>query len=155
MSSVGNVQRITFDLDEQVRALALAKPEKILNVLLIEDSLSDGILTRKSLDRMDTPFRLSLLRKGEDVLPWLLSPDNPKPDLILLDLGLPGMTGFEVLEKLMWESTRLRAIPIVILTGHDEFKYVCNTHKLCIMDYIGKPCSDAKMRRIVDMVRAF
>lgn len=129
-----------------------------LNILLIEDVASDALMTRITLDATKVPFLLSKMHRGDEVLSRLsisqkLCPME-LPDLLLLDLGLPGMDGFEVLAELAQMSGAIRSIPIVILTGHGHFEYVRSTYPfLHIVGYLQKPCHVEDMSRILTKVR--
>ena len=57
----------------------------------------------------------------------------------MLDFGLPCKDGFEILAELAETSPIIRAVPIVILTGHADFEYVRNNFSLWIPAYINKP----------------
>ena len=61
-----------------------------------------------------------------------------KPDLILLDILMPQMDGFETLEKLKQDS-QTKAIPVIILTAKSQFEDVTKTTNLGAEDYIVKP----------------
>jgi len=123
----------------------------IVNILLVEDSKSDVILTRVALDKLKIPYQVSVLNQGSKVMPYLKDNDNPKPDLILLDLGLPDGTGFDVLEDMAAQPVKYREIPIVILTGYDNFSYIRQMPSLLIKDYIYKPCKPPEMLRAIQV----
>lgn len=127
-----------------------------INVLLVEDSRSDAAYTRVMLDYTNIPYALKQIYKGQDVLPYLTRrrrfTDEGMPDLILLDLGLPQQDGFEVLSELASAKCCIRSIPVVIITGYENFAYLKNTHDLYIFDYIIKPCSADRLRRILSNI---
>jgi CheY-like chemotaxis protein len=138
------------------RAIPLQLPYSMvspLNVLLVEDSKSDAAYMRIMLDRTHIAYALEHIDKGRDVVPYLLKSrgfyNEAMPDLILLDLGLPGKDGFEVLSDLTLLSCNIRSIPIVIITEYENFAYIKNTHDLYIFDYITKPCEAGKLSKIL------
>ena len=124
-----------------------------LHILLVEDVASDALLTRLALDATDIPYTLRTLQKGTDVLPYLrgclTQEPTALPDLIMLDFGLPCKDGFEILADLAETSSTIRAVPIVILTGHSDFEYVRNNFNLWIPAYINKPCCAEKIREVL------
>lgn len=128
-----------------------------LSILLVEDIGSDAILTKIALDAAHVPYALSKIRHGNEVLPYLrirkkACPED-LPDLILLDLGLPGMDGFEILAELTHASPGIRSIPLVILTAYPHFEYLRSTYPhLHIIEHLAKPCSAEKMRPILAKV---
>ena len=84
-------------------------------LLLIEDSTSDVELTKRVINKVTTSIQLAVHGTAETALSYLQTA-NPLPQLILLDLGLPGMDGIEFIRQ-MRTIRGLRPIPIVILTG--------------------------------------
>ncbi|MFH1552908.1 MAG: response regulator transcription factor [Candidatus Omnitrophota bacterium] len=77
---------------------------------------------------------------------------NKKPDLLILDLGLPGMNGFEICKRLK-EKERFSAIPIIILSGKDEERDKVSGLDLGADDYVVKPFSleelEARIRAVL------
>jgi len=120
-----------------------------LDILLVEDSFSDALLTRFSLDATHIPYKLSTLHKGTQVLPYLNKYRRELPDLILLDLGMPGMDGFEVLDGLATFPPAIRSIPVVILTAYSHFDYVPANYPASIVRYLNKPCDAQEMREVL------
>jgi response regulator RpfG family c-di-GMP phosphodiesterase len=126
-----------------------------VNVLLVEDVTSDALLLRLALDASRLPYTMHTLRQGDSVLPWLIRAEaqHTLPDVILLDLGLPNIDGFEILADLATASPALRAIPIVILTGFEDFEYVRSSYNLPVAAYLTKPCNKNKMRTILGQIK--
>lgn len=142
----------TKEILQPLRFLPKRYNGDMLDILLVEDALSDALLTRLALDECNVPYRLCTLRKGSHVLPFLATCGVELPDLIMLDLGLPEMDGFEILAGIAENPAALRAIPIVILTNHPNFEYIKQNYPLCIMDYINKPCRAEDMRGLLSRV---
>lgn len=94
-------------------------------ILLVEDSEADAELTRRALLGGTTSHRLHVVENGLDALLFLRREERfaqaPRPDLILLDLDLPGKKGMEVLAEIK-EDPELLRIPVVILTLSDRTK---------------------------------
>ena len=128
-----------------------------LTILLVEDVASDALLTRLALDATNIPYTLRRLQKGTDVLPYLrgclTQEPTALPDLIMLDFGLPCKDGFEVLADLNKTLPAIRAVPIVILTGHADFEYVGRNYNLYIPAYINKPCCAEKISDVLISIR--
>jgi response regulator RpfG family c-di-GMP phosphodiesterase len=120
-----------------------------LNVLMVEDIYSDATIIKIALDAAKIPYELSKIRRGDNVLPHLRISRmvSQLPDIILMDLGLPGMDGFEVLAEMDTLPASIRHIPIVILTAHKHFEYIQDTYpSLHIIGYMNKPCSPSDIR---------
>lgn len=131
--------------------------EEEVKILLVEDTYSDVLLTRISLEATKVPFSLSKIMRGDEVISRLsisqLCCPSEIPDLIMLDLGLPGMDGFEILAEMAQMPASVRSIPIVILTAHKHFGYVSKTYPLCVMAYLTKPCNSGELREILNRVK--
>ncbi len=129
-----------------------------LNILLVEDARTDEILTRNSINSTHFEHDLKVLHNGTEVLPYLWhcieAREGNLPDVILLDLCLPTMNGFEVLEELSLATPVIRSVPIVILTGHDNFQYICKGTNLCMLGYIPKPCDPMMLNHILQLVQS-
>jgi DNA-binding response OmpR family regulator len=133
-----------------------------LNILMVEDLASDALLTRIALDKTNIPYNLYTLNRGAQVMPYLAKyhfagyqrdTPNTMPDVILLDLGLPGVNGFDILESLAQTHGMVRSVPIIIMSGFTHFDYLCKTNNLCIPAYLPKPCDHGKLRDILFAIR--
>jgi len=76
----------------------------------------------------------------------LLKVQNERPDLVLLDLGLPGINGLEVLRRLRRDHPR---IPVVMLTGLDDEALARSTLQMGAVDYIRKPFDLGRLGTVV------
>jgi len=112
------------------------------HVLLVEDSPGDVRLTSDALRAVNSRVRIHVAREGADAIAFLKKEgkhvDAPRPDLILLDLNLPGMTGSEVLAKVK-DDESLRTIPTVILSTSDAVPDIVNSYMLKANAYLSKP----------------
>ena len=88
----------------------MAKP---IEILLVEDSPSDVRLTIEALKEAKLHNQLHVATDGESAMAFLTDPAKPRPDLILLDLNLPGMDGREVSTS----PTRFQMSQIVVSVG--------------------------------------
>lgn len=119
------------------------KPAVIL--LLVEDDPGDQELTRRALEDGEIPHDLHVVDDGEEALDYLFCrgryarPDDcPVPDLILLDLNLPKVTGKQVLEQIQ-NDDKLRHIPVVVLTTSQQEKDIQQCYDSGASSYIVKP----------------
>ena len=94
-----------------------------INILLVEDSPDDAVLTLRALRRAKLQNHVWTVQDGLDALAFLRADpphqDVPRPDLVLLDLNLPKLDGRDVLLRIR-EDTKLRTLPVVVLTASDK-----------------------------------
>ena len=105
-------------------------------ILLIEDEASIGSLVRTYFERDE--FAVVWLRSGEEALIELAS---QKIDLVVLDIGLPGIDGFEVCRRIRARSQ----VPILMLTARDEVPDRITGFELGADDYVLKPFSPREL----------
>ena len=74
---------------------------------------------------------------------------NMVPDLVLLDIDMPGMSGYEVMQ-VMNENPRFKDIPIVLVTGKDDLESEIEGFNLGALDYITKPFSGVLLLRRIN-----
>jgi len=137
--------------------LSSYKGDELVKIMLIEDTNADVLLTKKSLEETGISFTLECIKRGDDALAQLQSKTlfqtHLQPDLIMLDLEIPGMDGFEVLAELGRMPASIRAIPIVILTAHRNFEYIRTTYPLCVLLYSNKPCNPDELKKVLLCIR--
>jgi CheY-like chemotaxis protein len=114
-----------------------------LVILLVEDDLADQKLIRTSLRSEKLANDLYSVQTGEEGMDFLYHRGNysngtPQPDLILLDLNMPGMGGKEFLRQIKQEE-QLKQIPVVILTTSDAERDIIDSYKLQASGYVHKP----------------
>ena len=127
-------------------------------VLVVEDDPGDQKLVKKSLDRDKIANELHIANSGEEALEYLQRSKNgdkdaPMPDLILLDLNMPGMGGQEFLKHLKSDD-QLDTIP-VILTTSDSDRDVLETFKLHAAGYVKKPGSLSEFKDVMQNISEY
>lgn len=85
---------------------------------------------------------LRFATNGENALQMV---HDSKPDLILLDAELPGMSGFKVFDALK-ETTEARNVPIIFITSHSEFGFEESAFEMGAADFIAKPFTSSRLR---------
>lgn len=115
-----------------------------VDILLIEDNPVDVELVMIAREANAAVSTLHVSRDGVEALEYLLGPAQPQndlralPQLVLLDLHLPRLTGFEVLARLR-EDARTRLLPVVIFSSSDEESDVREARRLGANGYLRKP----------------
>ena len=115
-------------------------------ILVVDDSLLNHAVLRRILtseaaigvENEKTPYTIETANNG---LEGLEKARSEKPDLILLDIIMPGMSGFEVLTQLK-ESQETKQIPVIIITGLEDAENEEKGLMLGAVDYITKPFKD-------------
>ena len=110
------------------------------DVLLVEDAEIHVAFTTLAFEREGLAESLRVARDGESALRAIDDdPDRP-PSLILLDLGLPRMSGFEVLEAIRKHANpRVRRTPVVVLTTSRAPGDVRKAYDMCANSFVSKP----------------
>ncbi|GII53020.1 two-component system response regulator [Planotetraspora thailandica] len=129
-----------------------------IEVLLVEDDPGDVLLTKEAFTYNKVGNRLHVVHDGEQALAFLRGEgpydDVPRPDLILLDLNLPRIDGFEVLQEIKNDPT-LRAIPVVILTTSEAEQDILKGYNLHANAYVTKPVDFNQFIRVVRQIDDF
>jgi CheY-like chemotaxis protein len=128
------------------------------HVLLVEDSPGDVRLTSDALRSANSRVRIHVAREGAEAIAFLRKEgkfvDAPRPDLILLDLNLPGMTGSEVLTQVKADES-LKTIPTLILTTSEAEPDIVNSYLLKANAYLTKPLRLDAFESLVKSVNDF
>ena len=129
-----------------------------IEILLVEDSPGDVLLTRETLKDAKVLNHLSVVGDGEEAMAFLRRDaphtDAPRPDLILLDLNLPKKDGREVLAEIKGDS-QLRRIPVVVLTTSAAEQDILESYDLHANCYITKPVDLDQWMTVVKSIEDF
>jgi chemotaxis family two-component system response regulator Rcp1 len=121
-------------------------------ILVVEDNEADASLVVDALDDAPAAPRLIVARSGRDALARLRDADpTARPDLLLLDLNLPGFSGLATLTELKADP-ELRAIPVVVLTTSKSEDEITSCYALGAAAVLNKPL---RLREYRDMLGAF
>jgi CheY-like chemotaxis protein len=114
-------------------------------ILLVEDNPNDAKLTVHALEKSNLVNEIVVARDGAEALDYLFGTGayegrdtSVMPMIVLLDLKLPRVDGFEVLQRLRSEE-RTRFLPIVVLTSSKEEKDIIESYSLGVNSYVCKP----------------
>ncbi len=130
------------------------RPCQKLKILLIEDNPDDVELTCRLLRRICLERDIFLARDAEEALNILESLSQKGaglPDLILLDIKLPRLSGMELLEQLK-ASPEFRGIPVVMLTGSIVSEHIQKSYDLGAVTYLLKPISEDELLQTLSHV---
>ena len=118
-----------------------------IEILLVEDNPDDVDMTLRALRKANIVNHIKVVRDGAEALEFIFGEGayaahhvENVPKLILLDLKLPKVDGFEVLKRVK-DDPRTKLIPVVILTSSKEHRDVVEGYQLGVNSYIVKPVS--------------
>ena len=134
------------------------QPAKPIEILLVEDNPGDVRLTRESL--CDAKVRNNMVVASDGVVAMARLRNEgeyanaTRPDLILLDLNLPRMNGFEVLDAIK-EDPDLKRIPVVVLTTSQAEQDILRSYNLYANAYVNKPVDLEQFIRVIKSIEGF
>jgi CheY-like chemotaxis protein len=134
------------------------QPRVPLGVLLVEDDPGDVVIAREALRANRLKSKLNVVPDGIEAMKYLRREngyaDAERPDLILLDLNLPGKSGYEVLAELKTDP-KLRKIPVVILTTSGAVEDVEQSYDLHANVFVTKPVDFDHFTDVVKQIDDF
>jgi CheY-like chemotaxis protein len=131
---------------------------KPVDILLVEDTPCDVLMTREALKEGGVVHRLSVVENGVEAMAFLRRQgkyaEAPRPRLVFLDLNLPKKDGCETLAEVKADET-LRRIPVVILTASRDERDILKAYDLHANCYVTKPTDLDEFMRAVAVVGRF
>lgn len=126
-----------------------------VEILLVEDNQHDAEMTMRALKKSNFLNRLHWVRDGVEALEFIhctgaYAERDPQqfPKLVLLDLKMPRVDGFDVLRELKSDD-RTRSIPIVAMTSSNQDRDVAESYRLGVNGYVTKPVQFADFMEAV------
>lgn len=117
-------------------------PARVFEILLVEDNAADARMIAEALKVLGVPHRLHVVENSERALQFLGRsgdyPGAPSPDLVLLDLALPGINGYDLLAEIRLSYSKQR-LPVVVITGSRLHKDIERSFNLHADEFITKP----------------
>jgi len=124
-------------------------------ILLVEDNPDDEALTLRALRKQHIANDIVIARDGVEALEWLFGEgahagrdSRIQPQVILLDLNMPRMSGLEVLERIRRDD-RTRTTPVVVLTSSKQDDDMVSSYTLGANSYVRKPVDFAEFNEAV------
>ena len=129
-----------------------------VQILLVEDNPADARLTQEAIRDTEFRYQLHLAEDGEEAMEFLYQEGEfagvPRPDLILLDLNLPGMDGREVLAEIKSDEN-LGSIPVVVLTTSTAQQDLLYSYGLRANSYVNKPIDRDRFNDMIKSVMEY
>ena len=130
-------------------------------ILLVEDNPDDVELTLHALKENSIANEVVIARDGSEAIDIIFGDSGNgstvrglRPSLILLDLKLPGLTGFDVLKRIR-EDELTRLIPVVILTSSREHLDLMKAYQLGANSYVRKPVDFEQFLTAIQQLGAY
>ena len=130
-------------------------------ILLVEDNPADILITQRALRDSDFAVDLIVLRDGQEALDYLLrsgphagDPDWRSPDLILLDLNLPRLSGQELLQRIRAQDA-LATVPVIVLTTSRRQEDVQAVYAAGANTYIEKPQDFNRFVQVLQTIQRY
>ena len=128
------------------QAQAIVQPARMVlapTVMVVDDSVTVRKVTQRLLQREG--YTVMLARDGLDALQVL---EETVPDILLLDIEMPRMDGFELLSR-MREQPRLAGIPVVMISSRTADKHREHAAGLGVQAFLGKPYDEAELLELI------
>lgn len=124
-------------------------------ILLVEDNPQDEMLILRALKKSNLANQVDVVRDGQQALDYLFAAGDfadraasPLPTVMLLDIGLPRLSGLEVLARLRTDP-RTELLPVVILTSSDEERDRLKSYESGANSFVRKPLDFAEFAETV------
>lgn len=133
-------------------------PNRVIDILLVEDDPGDVELTRLSLNEAKLSLNMTVVGDGEEAMAYVRKAGKyagaKTPNLILLDLNLPRKDGREVLTELKSDE-HLKEIPVVVLTTSDAEEDIAKSYASGANCYVTKPIDLDQFDKVVHSIQEF
>jgi len=137
------VPRLLFLTTETAKILTASKQQTLKTLIVDDESLARRGLVHRLKSIVDIEI-VGEARNGREALELI---EKKSPDLVFLDIQMPGISGFEVVQKLDIET-----MPIILfLTAYDE--YAVQAFEVNALDYILKPIDEERLHQVLEKVR--
>lgn len=127
-----------------------------IDILLVEDNEADIKITLRAFDKARLKNNICVVRDGQEALDYMYRRNHfadsstwSYPDMILLDIQLPKLTGFDVLQVLK-KDDQLKMIPVVVLTSSENDKDIIRSYSYGAVSFIQKPVDYQEFEKAVD-----
>ncbi len=129
---------------------------KHIEVLLVEDNKADALLVSELLDGLGVGVRSNVVRNGKEALGVLQSRVDLRktlPDLVVLDLNLPLIGGFEVLAR-MKADPLLERVPVLVMTGSVRKEDEMRARSMGVIAYCIKPATEDEFEAVIRCLKS-
>ena len=126
---------------------------RTIHILIVEDNAGDVFLIREGLIGTGGPVELHVAKDGVKAMEFI-ERAMPRPDLVLLDLNIPGLSGHEVLKRIKGNPA-LMEIPVVIFSSSGSAKDIRTAYQLNANSYVRKPSDVDEFFEAIQTIERF
>ena len=130
-------------------------------ILIAEDDPGDAFLLQRAFSKSGFSFSLTFVHDGQEAIDYLSGTSRyadrskyPIPDLLMLDLEMPRMDGFEVLQWLRHQPGLSRML-VIVLTSSDQTRDVNRAYELGANSYLVKPIELRDLENLANVVQSY
>lgn len=127
-----------------------------IDILMVEDNPADSALFLELLNESEARTNVKVIETGREALGYLeeVSRTARRPDIVILDLKLPGMSGHEVLNR-MKENPDTETIPVIVFSSSSAETGIDRAYRERACCYINKPTTLERMEDTVEAIETF
>ncbi len=124
-------------------------------VIMIDDNEDDLLFTRIAFERCGPEADLMQFVKAQDALDYLARGEITEPALVLLDINMPGMSGFDFLQayELLPRSSRTSLVVVMLTSSNDERDKQRAFQSPMVKDYVNKPIARPRAAELLDLLK--
>jgi two-component system, response regulator len=155
------IKTVLFRLEPDTQEKPEPRCRTCSNILLVEDNDDDVMLTMRAFRKRNLENRIVVKRDGREALDFLFaeavessSQEHRLPCLILLDIKLPKLNGFDVLREIR-SKRATRLLPVIMLSSSQESRDVQLGYDLGINSYLRKPTSQEHFEDMIGSIEAY
>jgi CheY-like chemotaxis protein len=137
------------------------KPANPVSILIADDDAQDAMLVQMAVERADIGLRIASVRDGEEAIDYLMGRSrysdrqaHPFPNMMLLDLKMPRLSGFDVLEFVRGQPG-LRQLPVVIFSSSDDPRDIRRAYDSGANSYLCKPHSNGDLSALLKALEEY
>ena len=123
-------------------------------ILIVEDNPADADLAKETLETHTPAIEVSIASDGLQAMELLCSTERQRPDMVLLDLNLPGLSGRDILAEIRADA-KLRSMPVVVLSSSGAEEDLVSSYELGANAYVKKPLGLTTFRQTIGTMMDF
>ncbi|MDI6734642.1 MAG: response regulator [bacterium] len=133
---------------------------KSINILLVEDNEDDILIIQRAFKKLKLTNEIYVVRDGQEGLDFIFHEGiyaqnkPPTPGLILLDINMPKLNGFQVLERIKAHPV-YKVIPVIMLTVSDRDEDIVRSYQNGAVSYITKPMDFEDFVKVIEQFEIY